>query len=45
MKRVLQLFVVVVALGVLGVAAHHLMTPTASEHAATQTTKKTNQSD
>lgn len=40
MKRVLQLFVVVVALGVLGVAAHHLMTPTASEHAATQTTKK-----
>lgn len=40
MKRVLQLFAVIIAFMVLGVAAHHLMTPTTSEHAATQTTKK-----
>ncbi|MTV82103.1 L,D-transpeptidase [Secundilactobacillus folii] len=40
MKRVLQSFAVIIAILVLGVAAHHLMTPSTSEHAATQATKK-----
>jgi len=40
MKRVLQIVAVIIAIAVLGVTANHLMTPNASDHAATQTTKK-----